>query len=185
MHFENKKLPKILSGASANLGRMLAKKHLKKMHLKSVVSVYGIIAITSSGESLYNRHFIAKGIIRVQDIVDQNGLLLLWSDAQEKYSLNNSLILNWQVLMKNIPKKWKSMLSNDHIELLAAEGNGPTANKMSATTGIAYLILVKNIVKPQTAKRSLNNLMRLNSVDWTKVYMILGQVTIESSLRSF
>ena len=51
--------------------------------------------ITSNGESLYNRHFIAKGIIRVQDIVDQNGLLLLWSDAQEKYSLNNSLILNW------------------------------------------------------------------------------------------
>ena len=78
--------------------------------------------ITSNGESLYNRHFIAKGIIRVQDIVDQNGLLLLWSGAQEKYSLNNSLILNWQGLIKNIPKNWKSMLSNDHIELLAAEG---------------------------------------------------------------
>ena len=61
--------------------------------------------ITSNGESLYNRHFIAKGVIRVQDIVDQNGLLLLWSDAQEKYSLNNSLILNCQGLIKNIPKK--------------------------------------------------------------------------------
>ena len=65
---------------------------------------------------------------RVQDIVDQNGLLLLWSNAQEQYSLNNSLILNWQSFIKNIPKKWKTMLSNDHIELLAAEGNGPTAN---------------------------------------------------------
>ena len=51
-------------------------------------------SITPNEESLYNRHFIAKGIIRVQDIVDQNGLLLLWSNAQEKYSLNNSLILN-------------------------------------------------------------------------------------------
>ena len=64
--------------------------------------------ITSNGESLYNRLYIAKGIIRVQDIVDQNGLLLLWSDAQEKYSLNNSLILNWQGLIKNIPIKWKA-----------------------------------------------------------------------------
>ena len=103
---------------------------------------------------------------RVQDIVDQNGLLLLWSDAQEKYSLSNSLILHWQ-------------------GLLAAEGNGPTANKMNVTAGIAHQILLKNIVKPPTARRSLNNLLRLNSVDWTKVYMLPRQVTIESSLRSF
>ena len=82
--------------------------------------------ITSNGESLYNRHFIAKGIIRVQDIVDHNGLLLLWPDAQEKYSLNNSLIFNWQGLFKSIPKKWKSMLSKDHIEILSAESNVPT-----------------------------------------------------------
>ena len=141
--------------------------------------------ITSNGESLYNRHFIAKGIIRVQDIVNQNGLLLLWSDAQEKYSLNNSLILNWQGLIKNIPKKWKTMLSSDHIEFLATEGNGPTANKMSVTAGIAYQKLLNTIVKPPTAQRSLNNLLRINSVDWTKVYMLQRQVTIELSLCSF
>ena len=46
--------------------------------------------------------------VRVQDIVDQNGLLLLWFDAQEKYSLNNSLILNWQGFIKNIPKNGKA-----------------------------------------------------------------------------
>ena len=78
------------------------------------------------------------------------------------------------------------MLSNDHIELLVAEGNGPTANKMNVTTGIACQILLKNIVKLPTAKISLNNLLRLNSVNWTKVYMPPRQeVTIESSLCSF
>ena len=30
------------------------------------------------------------------------------------------------------------MISNDHIDFLAAEGNDPTANKTSVTTGIAY-----------------------------------------------
>ena len=50
---------------------------------------------------------------------------------------------------------------------------------------MAYQILLKNIVKPPTAQRSLNNLLRLNGVDWTKVYMLPRQVTIESSLCSF
>ena len=45
------------------------------------------------------------------------------------------------------------MLSKDHIEILAAESNVPTANKLSATAGMAYQILLKNIVKPPTAQR--------------------------------
>ena len=77
------------------------------------------------------------------------------------------------------------MLSNDHTELLAAEGNGPTANKMSVTARIAYQKLLKTIVKPTTAQRSLNNLSRINSVDWTKVYTLPRQVTTEASLHSF
>ena len=77
------------------------------------------------------------------------------------------------------------MLSKDHIEILAAESNVPTANKLSVTAGMAYQILFKNIIKPPTAQRSLNNLLRLNSVDWTKVYMLPRQVKIESALRSF
>ena len=77
------------------------------------------------------------------------------------------------------------MLSSDHTEFLATEGNGPTANKMSVTAGIAYQKLLKTIVKPPTAQRSLNNLLRINSVDWTKVYMLQRQVTIELSLCSF
>ena len=48
----------------------------------------------------------------------------------------------------------ESMLFNDHTELLAAEGNGPTANERSVTAGIAYQILLKNIVKPPTAQTS-------------------------------
>ena len=135
-----------------------------------ICSVYGTIGYSHQmGKVCIINISVQKVSSRVHDIVDQNGLLLLWSNAQEKYSLNNSLILNWQGLIKNIPKKWKTMLSNDHIELLAAEGNGPTANKMNVTARIAYQILLKNIVKLPTAQRSLNNLLRLNSVDWTKV----------------
>ena len=76
------------------------------------------------------------------------------------------------------------MLSNGHIELLAAEGNDPTANKISVTSGLACQKLLKTTVQPPTAQRSLN-LMGINSVDWTKIYMLPRKVTIEPSLRSF
>ena len=56
------------------------------------------------------------------------------------------------------------MLSSGHIELLAAEGNGPTAKKMGITFGIAYQKLLKTIVKPPIAQRSLNNLLGISSV---------------------
>ena len=51
------------------------------------------------------------------------------------------------------------MLSKDHIEILAAESNVPTANRLSVTAGMAYQILLRSIVKPQTAQRSLENLL--------------------------
>ena len=65
------------------------------------------------------------------------------------------------------------MLSDDHTELLATEGNDSTANKMSITSGITYQQLLKTIVKPPTAQPPLNNLLVINSVDWTKVFILL------------
>ena len=42
------------------------------------------------------------------------------------------------------------MLCSDHTELLAAEGNGLTANKMNVVAGIAYQKLQKTKVEPPT-----------------------------------
>ena len=48
--------------------------------------------ITFSGDSLFNKHFILKGILTIRDIIDEYGVPLSWQDAQQKYSLNSSLI---------------------------------------------------------------------------------------------
>ena len=45
--------------------------------------------------------------------------------------------------------------------------------------------MLKAIVKPPTTQRSLSNLLRINSVDWTKVFLLPRQVTTESSPHSF
>ena len=87
---------------------------------------------------------------------------------------------------KNILKNGKACFSMATLNFdLAAEGNGPPANNMSITSGIAYQKLLKTIVKSPTAQRLLNNSLGINSAVWTKVYMLPRQVAIELPLRSF
>ena len=50
--------------------------------------------ITFNGDSLFNKHFTLKGILTIRDIIDEYGVPLSWQDAQQKYSLNSSLIFH-------------------------------------------------------------------------------------------
>ena len=58
----------------------------------------------SSGETLYNKRFVDKGILTVKDIIDESGQSLGWAEAKQKYDLNNSHVLNWLGLIKRIPR---------------------------------------------------------------------------------
>ena len=69
--------------------------------------------ITSNGDSLFNKHFILKGILTIRDIINKYGVLLSWQDAQQKYSLNSSLIFHWYGLIKSIPTTWKDELQRN------------------------------------------------------------------------
>ena len=59
--------------------------------------------ITCGGKSLYNQYFITKGIMCIFDIMDENGIILKWQKAKQKYDLNNSSYLSWLGLIKSIP----------------------------------------------------------------------------------
>ena len=67
--------------------------------------------IISDGESLFNEKFIARGMLTIQDITNENRLLLGWQEAKHKFSLNNSQILHWMGIIKCIPKLWRTKLS--------------------------------------------------------------------------
>ena len=61
--------------------------------------------IMSNEESLYNYHFISKGILTVRNLIDASGQLLGLTEAKQKYHLRSSQILNWLRLIKCIPRK--------------------------------------------------------------------------------
>ena len=41
--------------------------------------------IISDGESLFNENFIARGMLTIQNIPNENGLLLSWQEAKHKF----------------------------------------------------------------------------------------------------
>ena len=125
-------------------------------------------------------YFIARGMLTIQDITNENGSLLSWEEAQHKFSLNNSQILHWIGIIKCIPKSWRTKLYStpDNIRL----ANQLRPDMLIVTSKSAYIKLLKSITSPPSSQTSLAN---LDDVDWRKIYLLPRQTTIKSSLRSF
>ena len=137
--------------------------------------------ITSNCQTLFNKCFIYKDILRIQDIIDDSGSTLGWSRAQRKYSLNNLQMLGWLGLISCNPRTWRNKLTslqNENCEHIRKKSIGITLK-------IAYQKFLKSLLCPPTAQKSLQKAFDLNNVNWSKIYLLPRVTTIESSLRSF
>ena len=72
----------------------------------------------SNGDTLYNKHFVDKGILTVKNIIDESGRPLSWAEAKQKYNLNNSHVFNWFGLIKSIPRNWKNTFAPTLTDLV-------------------------------------------------------------------
>ena len=104
--------------------------------------------ITFNGDSLFNKHFILKGVLTIRDIIDEYGVPLSWQDAQQKYSLNSCHIFHWYGRIKSIPTAWK-----DELQRNIPHSSGNIRNERCIITSkIAYQRLLKPITKPPVKK---------------------------------
>ena len=115
--------------------------------------------ITSSGDSLFNKHFILNGILTIRDIIDEYGVPLSWQDVQQKYLLNSSLVFHWYGLIESIPMTWE-----DELQRNIPHSSGNNRNEHCIITSkIAYQRLLKPITKPPaTAQNAIISLFRTN-----------------------
>ena len=135
--------------------------------------------IISNCQTLFNKCFIDKGILRIRDVIDVSGSPLCWSSAQQKYSLNNLQMLSWLGLIRCIPKTWRNKptsLQNGNCDHIRRKSLGITSK-------IAYQKFLKPLLRPPTAQKSLEQACNLNNVNWSKINLLPRVTTIDSSLR--
>ena len=139
--------------------------------------------IIYDGESLFNENFISRGMLTIQDITNENGLLLGWQEAKHKFSLDNSQILHWMGIIKCTPKSWRTKLyrTPDDIRLV----NQLRQDMLNVTSKSSYTKLIKSITSQPISQNSLANSRQLDNANCRKIYLLPRQTTIESSLRSF
>ena len=128
--------------------------------------------IVSNGETLYNKHFVDKGILKVKNIIDESGRPLSWAEAKQKYNLNNSHVFSWFGLIKSIPGNCKNILCINPDRFTADIQNQINNISPCITSKVAYQILLKQLVKPPTAQKSLEKMPRLENVDWSRMYLL-------------
>ena len=140
--------------------------------------------ITSGGKSLYNKYFMTKGIMCIIDIMDENGNLLKWEKAKQRYDFNMSSHLSWLGLIKSIPTAWKSNL-RDSFSCTPPRNDLQNEGMACISSRMAYQKLIQPLSKQPTSQLYFAKVLGFGRVEWKKVYMLPRIVTIESSLRAF
>ena len=92
---------------------------------------------------------------------------------------------NWLGLLNCIPKAWKNKIAANPEQLYSAPGNLYTKHIPFITFKTADQILLKSLVRPVTAQRSLESSPQLTNADWKKICMLPRLTTMESSLHFF
>ena len=128
--------------------------------------------IVSNGETLYNKHFVDKGILTVKNIIDESGQPFSWAEAKQKYNLNNSHVFNWFGLIKSILRNWKNILCTNPDRFTADIQNQINNVSPCITSKVAYQMLLKQLVKPPTVQKSLERMLGLENVDWSRIYLL-------------
>ena len=140
--------------------------------------------IVSNGETFYNKHFVDKGILKVKNIIVESSHPLSWAKVKQKYDLNNSHVFTWLGLIKSIPRNWKNILCTNPDRFTAGIQNQINNVSPCITSKVVYQKLLKQLLTPPTVQKSLERMLRLEHVDWSRVYLLPNTTTIESSLRS-
>ena len=118
--------------------------------------------IICDGNSLYDRHFINKGIVKVRGIINETGRPLTWFKAKEKFLLHGGKILSWLGLLSCVPAIRKSKLASEHGH---SNIHSVIKKPLGITSRTAYYTLLEPLIRPATARCTLETSLNLCDPD--------------------
>ena len=142
---------------------------------------------SATRQASFQQFFIARTMLKVIDLLSDFGSFLPWHMVKVKYQLNDTYILSWLGLINSIPLSWKTKIKchfsdSQHIGTDSMRRNTVWPN---LSVKQVYRALVKPLINPPTAQKSLEQYLGKSEINWEEVYLTPLKITIESQLRVF
>ena len=104
-----------------------------------------------------------------------------------KYQLNDTHILSWLGLINSIPLSWRTKIKSHFSDSQHIGTDSVRRNTVWPNLSVkqVYRALVKPLINPPTAQKSLEQYLGKSEINWEEVYLTPLKITIESQLRVF
>ena len=150
-------------------------------------ALWNNLFIAPQGKPLFNIFFIARNMLKVIDLLSDSDSFLPWHMVKVKYQFNYTHILSWLDPINSIPLAWKTKIKyhfsdSQHIGTDSMRRNTVWPN---LSVKQVYRALVKPLINPPTAQKSLEQYLGKSEIDWEEVYLTPLKITIESQLKVF
>ena len=146
------------------------------------------------GKTLFFREWLDKGILSIQDLLDDIGHFLSYTEFKTRYACRSSFLQYYQVISaipKNLLNKAKT---SDPVrkESYSAENGIIQLDELTQldlnkakTCDFYKLLNVKTHIVEQTGPRRWNESLSMNEESWKKALTSLKNLCKETKLREF
>ena len=133
-------------------------------------------------KSLFNRCFIDYGILKISDIISDNGQIMSFPEIQIKYNIDDQKFLVYAGIANAIPKSWKVIIKDTtrieaNIECPITV-NGKLLNLTKTCNRYIYRLLVKSKIEKSASHSKLQNKYDITDEEWSQIYIIPFKVGV-------
>ena len=125
--------------------------------------------LLKQGNSLFYPSLYNKGILKVNDLLDDFGHFMKWASAKLKFDLKEQDAMLWLSVLKSLPSQWKKKVKSHDMKIADDVSAGPSLN---VTVKPVYNVLLRSVKTCPTSQKSIETLLNNYSINWAEVYMI-------------
>ena len=92
--------------------------------------------------------------------------------------------MNWMIVIQSIPTSWRKEMKTS-IAVISCNMNPPNYSLSHMSARSMYEKLIQPLFKPPTSPKTIEKLLNNYKVNWRQWYLLLQNVTIDTSLRIF
>ena len=137
--------------------------------------------------TLYNKHFVEKGIAQLKDIVNENGRFKNITELNREFGINKKYFLFYHGLVNAIPKPWSKTLNGNKISdettacYLLLNDTKIDIKKVQYNEIYSHLVQKKCDVSKANIKYS--ELFDINDEQWKIIYNLPHKVKVSNKAK--